>query len=119
MTYGSKVKILMVPQIDSMSVNEVLVAYENDEIFQKYYEVLSKEQANIYEISGREFEAKINIKSDNEYVLFTIPYDKGFKILVNGKEAEAIKVQDTLMAIKVRRRRTYNKYEIFTKADLE
>ena len=65
--------------------------YENDEVLKKQYEILSKNEANLKQISGRKFEATINTE-ENGYVIFTIPYNKGFKAIVDGKDAEIINI---------------------------
>ena len=53
------------------------------------------------EITKREYEGKINIESENEYVLLTIPYNKGWRITVDGKETNIIELQNVFMGIKL------------------
>jgi len=77
------------------------VYYENEETLKKYYDELSKEQMELTKISETNYIGKINIQSDNEYVLFAIPYDEGWRTTVNGEDKEIIRVQDELMAVKV------------------
>ena len=77
----------------------IFVYYENEEILKKYYETLSKEQVELKQIHGNKLEGQINIQSDNEYILTTIPYDKGWEVKIDGKKVETINVQDAMMAI--------------------
>lgn len=81
--------------------SDIYVYYEDDDIFKMYYNKLSKEQMDLTKKSETEYEGKINIESDNKYVLFTIPYDEGWSAKVDGKEVEIIRVQEELMAVKV------------------
>lgn len=98
---GDKVKLELVLKEEKLDVAMGYLYYENEEILKKYYNILSKEQLQLKEVSKREYEGTINIESTNEYVLLTIPYDKGWNIKVDNEEAEVIRVQDALMAIKV------------------
>lgn len=100
---GQKMKVEL--EIKEKDFNVVLpgiyVYYENDEILQKYYDVLSKEQVELKKINESKYEGKINVQSNNEYVLFTIPYDKGWSATVDGKKMEIMRVQDEFMAVKL------------------
>ena len=54
----------------------------------------------ITEYNKDSLKATINVKEDN--LLYTsIPYDKGMKVLVDGKEVEQIKIFDTLIGIEL------------------
>ena len=97
---GDKIKIEFDLIATEIGIYDFHIYYENDEVLKKYYEVMSTAQMDLKEVSNREYEGKINLGGDNEYVLFTIPYDKGWKAKVDGKNAEVVQVQDMLMAIK-------------------
>ncbi len=94
---GDNVKLELKCKKDKFKVVGYIY-YENEEILKKHYESLSKEQVDLKEISGREYEGKIKIESENEYVLFSIPYDKGWKVKVNGNNADALEVRKWIYA---------------------
>ena len=98
---GDTITIELKTNEESVNIAIGYLYYENEEVFKKYYERLSKEQVDLKQVSGREFEGKINMESENPYVLFTIPYDEGWKINVDGKPAEVCKVQNSLIAVKI------------------
>lgn len=98
---GEKVEFVIETNLNEILINNITLCYEQSDVLQKGYEKLSKEQVDFKKINGREYEGKINIRSENEYVLFTIPYDEGWSIKVDGKRADTIKVQNDLMAVKV------------------
>ena len=83
---GEKIKLEILPDGDLL-VDNIYVAYENEEILQKHYQNLSKKQAYIQKINGRKYKGTVSISEDDEYVLFTIPYEEGWKITVDGNEA--------------------------------
>ena len=69
------------------------------------YEVLKSLNSKIkkinFNINNNNITADINIDSDS-YVKTTIPYEeKGYKLLIDGKEEELIKVDDTYLGFKV------------------
>ena len=99
--YGDKVKLEFVLRDKELDVAIGYLYYEDEEVLKKYYNILSNEQLHLKEVSKREYEGTINIISENEYVLLTIPYDEGWNIKVDNEQAEVIKIQDALMAIKV------------------
>jgi len=98
---GEKITIVIEQKEDRFFMDREIVYYENEEVLDKYYQILSKEQANLREISGREYEADIDIQSENRYILFTIPYDKGWEVKVDGKKQEPIKMQNIFMAVEI------------------
>ncbi len=96
-----KVEVELTEVGTEIGIDEEIIYYENENILNKYYDVLSKEQVDLERISGRKYKGTIDIQSDNQYVLFTIPYDESWKIYVDGKEAPLEKVFDALIAVKV------------------
>lgn len=82
---GEKIEIEINQEKEVFLLNKECVYYENSDILKKYYDVLSKEQVDLKQISRTKYEGRIKIQSDNEYVFFTIPYDEGWKIKVDRK----------------------------------
>lgn len=95
---GEIIKIEIIPQGDII-INNFFVAYENEEILQKHYDILRKEQVNMEKIDGRRYKGTINIAEEEQYVLFTIPYEEGWKITVDEKEIIPEKVLDALISL--------------------
>ncbi|WP_283680289.1 YfhO family protein [Lentilactobacillus sp. Marseille-Q4993] len=52
-------------------------------------------------INGSHFKGKIKVNQNNQTLLMSIPYDKGWHVRVNGKPADVIKVADGLIGIKL------------------
>ena len=56
--------------------------------------------SNIFKFVNNGFNAKIDVSKDT-LVLYTVPYDKGWKAFVNKKEVKIEKVDNGLMAVKI------------------
>ena len=70
------------------------------EKFKNAINLLNKEKLEIIEYNKDYIKATINVENDN--VLYTsIPYDKGFKIIVDGKEQNPEKTFDALISLKL------------------
>lgn len=110
---GDKIKIEFKLIATELGIYDTHIYYENDEVLKKYYDILSANQMELQKVSNRKYEGTINLQEDNEYVLFTIPYDKGWQAKVDGKSVEIVQVQDMLMAVKCGSRRTYGRAKIY------
>lgn len=79
----------------------LLELYEFD--LERYEQMLKTKEDNRFNVtasSQNSIEGTINIEQDEAYVLFTIPYDAGWNIEVDGNLVEQVSVlSDTLMAI--------------------
>lgn len=58
--------------------------FENLDILQKHYNIISSNQVNLEKISSSNLKGTINLNEDKT-ILFTIPYDDGWEIKVDGK----------------------------------
>lgn len=112
---GETVKIEIETELDEFAIYQDFLYYEKEEVFRQHYDELSKDQVALTEISGREYEGTIELASGKEYVLFSIPYDKGWTITVDDKKQEIINLQDGFMGVKVRRRKSYDSSNICTR----
>ena len=98
--YGTKIKIeIELNEEKNYIINDMNFYYEDSKVIEKCYELLSKNQVDLKEISSSEYEGKVKTEKEETYILFTIPYDKGWKITVDGKETQTIKMQEALMGV--------------------
>lgn len=95
---GEKIKIEIVPYAD-INVEGYFIYYEDEEALKEHYNELSKVQANMEKISGREYKGTVEVKDNSKTILFTIPYDEGWTITEDGKEIEYKKAFDGIIAI--------------------
>lgn len=98
---GEKVNVIIEPVSDRFAVTSVYLYYENEDALKKHYEILSKNEVKLKEISGRKFEGTFNTENDRTYMVFSIPYDEGFTISVDGEKVDIINVSDGFMGVEI------------------
>ena len=70
---------------------------------EKFGETINKinDKLEIVEYKNNYIRASIDVTSDNQVLYTSIPYDRGFTIIVDGKKVDAFKTFDTLIALKL------------------
>lgn len=84
---------------DSFVLNNVNFCYENTDILKDYYSTLSKETFNAEKVTSSHIKGTINIENNNRLLLLSIPYEKGWKINIDGVKTEKIRINNTLIAV--------------------
>lgn len=82
-------------------INDMIIL--SDKQIDKYKELYNDDvevYSNIFKFVNNGFNAKIDVSKDT-LVLYTVPYDKGWKAFVNKKEVKIEKVDNGLMAVKI------------------
>ncbi len=81
--------------------NYCFVAYAlNEEAFKTMYDILADEQFEITEFSDTDI--KGNINAQNSGVLyFSIPYEKGWSVYVDGKKTDTVAVAEAMLGVNV------------------
>ncbi|MBL1227547.1 YfhO family protein [Enterococcus sp. BWR-S5] len=54
-----------------------------------------------FEVSGRKAKATVTVTKDDPILFTTIPYDKGWKVYVDGKEAEITPFRDAFLSVQL------------------
>lgn len=76
--------------------------YENMDILNNNIDRIREESYQIEQFNEHSFKGKIVNRSNEErYALFTIPYDKGWKIKMDGKQIEPEKALNSLLCISI------------------
>ena len=86
---------------DTASGSYKLMIYAlKQSVFEKAYGRLADEQLNITKFSDRKIEGDINVAEDG--ILFlSMPYEKGWKVYVDGKETETLELMNAMLGAKV------------------
>lgn len=82
-------------------INDMIIL--NDKQIDRYKELYNDDvevRSNTFKFVNNGFNVKIDVSKDT-LVLYTVPYDKGWKAFVNKKEVKIEKVDNGLMAVKV------------------
>lgn len=74
--------------------NQYYFYYYNEEQLQEAYEILAEHQMKITGIEGDTIKAVVTADSDSPVLFTSIPYDDGWKIMVDGERIETFPVLD-------------------------
>ena len=69
--------------------------------FRNAYNELSKNEFNIASFKNDQIIGTVDAKEDKTLLYTSIPFDEGWKIKINGKQTEKIKVLNSLIGVKV------------------
>lgn len=94
------------------SINEFDITFNKANFDISDIEIYTIDYNNLYNINNNIKELPLKQIKDNyfkgsiktaedSYLKITIPYDTGFKIFVDGKESEIIKIDDTFLGVKL------------------
>lgn len=80
-------------------IEETLEVYRfNKEEFEKAYNILKENQIKYTSYSDNKIEGTINVDKD-EIIFTSIPYDKHWKVTIDGKDAKTFPVLNSLLGI--------------------
>jgi uncharacterized membrane protein YfhO len=98
---GEEIVLKMKLLEDSVSYAVPLFYSQDMEVFLEYYDELSASPYQINSFTDSRLAGEITNAGDKQYALFTIPYDEGWKIFVDGESVTTTQVFDTLLAVEV------------------
>ena len=84
--------------ITKKNIDDIYLAYFNFDEFINKYNILKDNQLNITSFKENHIIGNINVL-DNNVLFLSIPYDEGFKILVDNKEVDYYKVIDNFIGL--------------------
>lgn len=87
--------------VQGESINAQLYIAKCDmDVYKKHYERLKRDLWNITDYSEGYLEGKINCTED-EVLFTTIPYDKGWKVTVDGESVDTLKLGEGFLGIDI------------------
>lgn len=82
-------------------INRASFATENDETIAVYTEALRSGGCDLEKISASHYTGHFTTGDGDSLLVFTIPYDRNWTVLLDGEPAEILEVQDCLMALAI------------------
>lgn len=83
-----------------MKLYESYFYEENPEKLKTWYETAKTETGELEKISSSHLKGTITLNED-EYLVFSIPYEKGWNIIIDGEKVKQEEVMDALIAVKL------------------
>lgn len=97
---GSVISAELKYTANTNSGNYSFVVYAlNEDAFKAAYRQLADEQLNITEFSDTKIKGDIKVK-ENGVMYFSIPYEKGWSVYVDGKKTETFPVLNAMLGVK-------------------
>ncbi len=97
---GETVELMV--DADSDNTNKIAVAYLNEDILEKGYKKLADHGLNVSGYSSTKIEGRIVADQDGTFMT-SVPYEKGWKLYVDGKKTETKPVMDTFLAADIKK----------------
>ncbi|MCR5600506.1 MAG: YfhO family protein [Ruminococcus sp.] len=98
---GSTSTVRLTSNEKNKSGNFKLMIYAlNKDVFERAYDALADEQLEISSFSDTKICGKVNAKKDG-IMMLSMPYEKGWKVYVDGEKAETFKLMQSLLGFRV------------------
>lgn len=98
---GDKVSVRLYLEDDEIEIDNAYFYYESANVFKRWYKDASQSACYVDKISSSHLKANVNMTSNADLLVFSIPYEKDWTVTVDGQKVTPIKVMDALMAVKV------------------
>ena len=96
---GDIVNVKLRPTQGNIKVDEIYIYEEDSDALASWYENEYKETGQLKMITGSHLAGRISTQ-DSDRVVFTIPYEKGWKVWVDGNKVETEEVLGALLSVK-------------------
>lgn len=108
---GERLNIKLVYKKNKAQLLSPVLAVENEDVVSQMSKAARTSNVKVKRISGNSIDIETNKEFNSNYLMLTIPYDKGWKITVNGKKETPQMLISTFMGIKLRK--GTNKVELY------
>lgn len=98
---GETVKVKLILKEDAINITEALFYHQDMEVFSEYYRGLAKGAFEVESFRDDKIKGSASSQPGREYLLFTIPYEEGWKAWVDGKEVEPMAGLEVFLAVKI------------------
>ena len=85
----------------NMELQKDVLYIINNQVFESAIDTLKKDQLNVTEYTEDEIHGTFTASKEDETVLTTLPYDKGWKVYVDGEEVEITKALGALISFQI------------------
>ena len=94
---GETVNIKIHPTDGPIRVNEIYIYEEDTDALERWYDRACMEAGMLDKITSSHLKGSITL-NDSDKIVFTIPYEKGWKVLVDGKKVKTDKALGALLS---------------------
>lgn len=85
----------------SEMIDDFLVYIEDSEALDTYSREILNSPLNVQKITSSHLEIQCSVNTDTPYMISTIPYDKGWSVLVDGSKVETLQNWNCMLAFSI------------------
>ncbi len=97
-TPGESLDISLIPYEDTVCLRDAQFYYEDRAALSKAVAKLSADPVTVTRTSGASLSVTADV-SEDRLLFFSLPYDKGWRILVDGERVDAVEIFDVFMGV--------------------
>ena len=98
---GTEVEVELELKEEQIDYKNLLIYEEDEEKLQNLYNNIIDNEMQLGDFNDNYITGKINVENDNQLLYFSVPYDNGWTIKVDGEIIKPIKVAEAMMAIPI------------------
>lgn len=98
---GENVDIRIDLKEDTFNLDNLYLESLNSNKFDNTYNKISKDDYKLTSYDNNHIKGEVTSTKDSNILYTSIPWDDGWKVTIDGKETEKLKVMDSLIGIKV------------------
>ena len=98
---GDKVSVRLYLEEDEIEIDNAYFYYESAGVLKMWYKEASQSKCNIEKIKSSHLKAEVDMSSNADLLVFSIPYEKDWTVTIDGNKVTPIKVMDALLAVKI------------------
>ena len=97
---GEILTLNMIPLEESLCLNDAQFYYEDLDTLGSAVSALRQDKTNLQKVTSSHLAGSFEASSE-KMLFFTIPYNKGWTVRIDGQEAPVFKIFDIFMAVKI------------------
>lgn len=86
---------------DEIEIDDYYFYYENANVLRRWYEDVTINDCSVEKVTSSHLIANVKATNKENQLVFSIPYDDNWEVMVDGKEVKTEKVMDALMSVKL------------------
>lgn len=86
---------------NSLDIDDAYFYYENENALIHWYQESQIDRWEPEKVTSSYLKGTVNMSEDNPYLMFSVPYEKDWKVIIDGEVTDTEKVLEALLAVKI------------------
>ena len=97
----SEITIQIKVLTDEITLDREAFFVEDAAVVEDFYQRLQEQPASFRQVSPTHLEGEVDVKKDGQVLMLTIPYDEGWRVMVDDVVIQAQEILDGVMAVEL------------------